>query len=125
MRFCILKSREIYPFHCRPGGFFFCTKSRRIRRELGGRRVNAIFGGTSDLKKTHPNSHTRFGDYDFTEVRCDIKKISSGHFDSHNELQKIIISESGVTIGLSFFLIDRAAVNGVYPATSELTPNSA
>ena len=23
MRFCILKSREIYPFHCRPGGFFF------------------------------------------------------------------------------------------------------
>ena len=53
------------------------------------------------------------------------KKISSGHFDSHNELQKIIIFESGVTIGMTFFQIDRAAVNDVDPATHELTPNSA
>ena len=53
------------------------------------------------------------------------KKISSGHFDSHNELQKIIISESGVTIGMSFFQIARAAEDRVDPATAELTPNSA
>ena len=53
------------------------------------------------------------------------KKISSGHFDSHNELQKIIISESDVTIGMSFFRIDRAAQRERGRATHELTPNSA
>ena len=30
------------------------------------------------------------------------KKISSGHFDNHSELQKIMICESGVTIGMSY-----------------------
>ena len=53
------------------------------------------------------------------------KKTSSGHFDITTNFSKIIISESGVTIGMSFFQIDRAAENGVDPATSELTPNSA
>ena len=55
------------------GGFFFCTKSRRSRRELVGRRASPRAGGTIDPKETHPNSHTRFGDYDFLKFVVTIK----------------------------------------------------
>ena len=55
------------------------------------------------------------------QIQKDLKRS----FWCHNEFQKIIISESGVTIGMNFFRIDRAAYSPTVPATSELTPNSA